>query len=150
MSDAPSIRRVVPEPAGPTTVAEAYDVARPADTGRPWLNVCMVATLDGSVTVDGRSGGLGNENDRRVLSTLRSLADVVIVGATTAVGEGYGPPKRTGLRIGVVTTRGRVDPRSPLFTSGAGFVKRTPRARTRGLEGPDGSFALLAADDGAE
>jgi riboflavin biosynthesis pyrimidine reductase len=82
----------------------------------------MVASLDGSVTIRGSSGGLGNATDSAVLSTLRSLADIVIVGAGTARGEGYGPPRRGGLRIGVATNRGDVDLSSPLFTSGAGFV----------------------------
>lgn len=82
----------------------------------------MVASLDGSVSIDGSSGGLGNANDLAVLSTLRDLADIVIVGARTARGEGYGPPKRAGLRVGVATNRGDVDLTTPLFTSGAGFV----------------------------
>lgn len=82
----------------------------------------MVTSLDGSVALDGASGGLGNANDRAVLATMRRVADVVVVGAATAAGEGYGPPKRPDLRIGVVTNSGRVDAGSALFTSGAGFV----------------------------
>lgn len=125
MSDTPArpaLRRLHPAPAGPTTVAEAYTVERPAPADRPWVGLCMVASLDGSVVVDGSSGGLGNPNDLDVLITLRSIADVVLVGAGTANGEGYGPPRKPGQRIGVATNRGSVDLDSALFTSGAGFV----------------------------
>jgi len=103
-------------------VREAYDVERPAPGDRPWVGLCMVTSLDGSIAVDGTSGTLGNSNDLDVLLTLRDLADVLIVGAATARGEGYGPPRRPGQRIGVVTDRGNVDLDSELFSSGAGFV----------------------------
>ena len=44
----------------------------------------MVSSADGAATVDGRSGGLGGSADRAVFSVLRSLADVILVGAGTA------------------------------------------------------------------
>jgi riboflavin biosynthesis pyrimidine reductase len=125
MSDqqsAPTVHRVVPAPGAPTTIREAYDIARPRPSARPWIGLCMVASLDGTVAVDGASGGLGNPNDLAVLVTLRSVADIVVVGAGTAAGEGYGPPSKVGQRIGVVTNSGRVDLSTELFTSGAGFV----------------------------
>lgn len=119
---APRLQRVHPAPAEPTTVRAAYDVERPRPPDRPWIGLCMVASLDGSVAVDGSSGGLGNPNDLDVLLTLRDLADVILVGAGTARGEGYGPPRKPGQRIAVATNSGRVDLDSPLFTSGAGLV----------------------------
>jgi riboflavin biosynthesis pyrimidine reductase len=82
----------------------------------------MIASLDGAIVIDGRSGPLGNPTDHQVLLTLRDLADVVLVGAGTARGEGYGPPSRPGLRVGVVTNSGSVDLSRRLFTSGAGFL----------------------------
>lgn len=124
----PALRRVhpIPDRDGTTTIAEAYSVERRSHPHRPWIGLCMVASLDGAVTVEGSSGGLGNPNDLELLITLRRLADVVVVGAGTARGEGYGPPRKPGQRIGVVTNRGTaggsVDPASPLFTSGAGFL----------------------------
>ena len=69
----------------------------------------MVASIDGSTVVSGASGELSSANDSAVMLRLRSLADVIIVGAGTVRAEGYGPPKRSGLRIGVVTASGRVD-----------------------------------------
>jgi riboflavin biosynthesis pyrimidine reductase len=103
-------------------VRAAYDVERPVPADRPWVGLCMVSSLDGSIAADGTSGTLGNRNDLDVLLTLRSLADLLLVGAGTARGEGYGPPAKPGQRIGVVTNRGSVDLDSDLFTSGSGFV----------------------------
>jgi riboflavin biosynthesis pyrimidine reductase len=122
MTGTPVLRRLHPKPALVTTVGEAYDVVRAAPASRPWVNLCMVSSLDGAVAVDGSSGGLGNANDREVLVTLRRLADVVLVGAGTAMGEGYGPPSKPGQRIAVATNSGRVDLDRPLFESGAGFL----------------------------
>jgi riboflavin biosynthesis pyrimidine reductase len=122
MTTSSSLRRLHPAPVTTTTVGDAYDVLRPAPADRPWMNLCMVSSLDGSVAIDGSSGGLGNPNDREVLTTLRRLADVVLVGAGTAMGEGYGPPSKPGQRIAVATNSGRVDLDRPLFESGAGFL----------------------------
>jgi riboflavin biosynthesis pyrimidine reductase len=88
----------------------------------------MVASIDGSTAVDGGSAKLGNTNDSAVLKQLRSIADVIIVGAGTARAEGYGPPSKPGQRIGVVTASARVDVDLPLFTSGAGFLITTTTA----------------------
>jgi riboflavin biosynthesis pyrimidine reductase len=102
----------------------------------------MIASLDGAVVVDGTSGALGNPNDRELLLTLRDMADVIVVGAGTVRGEGYGPPGRAGLRVGVVTNSGFIDAASPLFRSGAGFVITT---ETAGV--PDGVDVLRAGHD---
>ncbi len=120
--DRPSVERLLPRPAGPTTIEDAYDVDRAPLERRPWIELCMVASLDGSVAVDGSSGALGNPNDVAVLHTLLRLADVLIVGAGTVRHEGYGVPKKPGQRVGVVTNSGRVDLDRDLFTSGAGFL----------------------------
>jgi len=55
------------------------------------LRVNFIAALDGAISVDGRSGGLGTDGDRRVFRVLRALADAVLVGAGTASAEGYRP-----------------------------------------------------------
>ena len=82
----------------------------------------MVASLDGSTVVNGRSGALSNPNDSELFLTLRDLADVIVVGAGTARAEGYGPPRKAGQRVGVISNTGRVDADSALFASGAGFL----------------------------
>jgi riboflavin biosynthesis pyrimidine reductase len=116
------MRRLFEDPTDHVTVREAYDVERPRPDGRPWLGVCMVASIDGSTVVDSNSRSLSSKTDQEVLLTLRDLADVLIVGAATVRIEGYGPPRKRGQRVGVVSRRGDVDASSPLFTSGAGFL----------------------------
>ena len=121
------MRRLLPEPAelDDAGLIEAY--ALPA--GRH-LRVNFIASLDGAVTVDGRSEGLGSPGDRRIFQTLRALADVVLVGHGTAAAEGYramtadsavgrlrtsiGRPPTAS--IAVVSKRASLDPSSGLVT----------------------------------
>ncbi|MBI5090586.1 MAG: dihydrofolate reductase family protein [Actinobacteria bacterium] len=116
------MRRLHPHPIESISAREAYDVPRPRPSGRPWLGLCMVASVDGSTVIDHRSQALSSDADREVLSTLRSLADVIVVGAGTVRIEGYGPPRKPGQRIGVVSRRGDIDLTIPLFAGGAGFL----------------------------
>ena len=119
------LRRVLPVADGPITVPEAYAAPLGRHDERPWVGLCMVASIDGSTVVDGVSAGLSSANDSSVLLQLRSVAQVIIVGAGTMRGEGYGKPKKDGQRIGVVTRSGAVDTTSELFRSGAGFIITT-------------------------
>ncbi|MGZ4725417.1 MAG: dihydrofolate reductase family protein, partial [Ilumatobacteraceae bacterium] len=116
------MRRLFDHPTDHVTVREAYDVERPRPTDRPWLGLCMVSSIDGSTVLDSNSRGLSSKTDQEVLLTLRGLADVLIVGAATVRIEGYGPPRKPGQRVGVVSRKGNVDSTSALFTSGAGFL----------------------------
>jgi riboflavin biosynthesis pyrimidine reductase len=126
--------------------------------GRPWVELCMVASIDGSTVVSGASAELSSRNDSAVMLRLRSLADVIIVGAGTVSAEGYGPPRRPGLRIGVVTATGRIDATTPLFASGAGFVITTERSTIpegidvvrAGAQHVDLAAALTSLDDVCE
>ena len=101
------VRVLHPRPLGdaapPADLDEWYGMDRPLLAGRPWVGVCMIVSLDGSTSVGGRSGGLGKEGDHAVFAALRRAADVILVGSTTAAAEQYGPPKRPGQRVGVVT-----------------------------------------------
>ncbi|NLD85935.1 MAG: hypothetical protein GX636_08505 [Actinomycetales bacterium] len=54
------------------------------------VRAVMIASIDGSTTVDGRSGGLGTPTDKLVYDAMRARADVVMVGSGTALAEGYG------------------------------------------------------------
>jgi riboflavin biosynthesis pyrimidine reductase len=54
-----------------------------------WIRANMIASADGAVMVNGRSGGLSGPADRLVFTVLRSLADVIVVGAETARAERY-------------------------------------------------------------
>lgn len=72
----------------------AYPQGREAagpDAGRPWVRANMVTSADGAASLDGRSGGLSGAADRAVFAVLRSLADVILVGAGTARIEQYRP-----------------------------------------------------------
>jgi riboflavin biosynthesis pyrimidine reductase len=118
-----AVRRLFPEPALDVDLEEAYGAPiRTRVGGRPWVGLCMIASLDGSTVVAGKSAGLSNPDDAAVLAALRRAADAIVVGAATVRTEGYGPPKKSGQRIGVVTASGRVDPETPLFRSGSGFL----------------------------
>jgi riboflavin biosynthesis pyrimidine reductase len=82
-----------PGQASPATLdalAELY--AYPDDAalaGRPWVRANMVTSADGAAWLAGRAGGLSGLADRMVFSVLRSLADVILVGAGTARAERY-------------------------------------------------------------
>src|SRR5258708_22077632 len=69
----------------------------------------MVASLDGAISVQGRAGGLGSEADRHLFRVLRSLADVVVVGAGTVRAERYGPVKLAAELVAARRARGKPD-----------------------------------------
>ena len=106
---------------------EAYALA---DRFMPRVRMNFVMSLDGAVTVDGRSGGLGDPSDKLAMQVLRALADVVLVGAGTVRAEGYGGMRVDeadaawrrlhGLasqpRIAVVSSRLDLSPEHPFFT----------------------------------
>lgn len=79
----------------PPAVAEVAALYRtdswPGAPDRPWLRANMIASADGASALDGRTGGLGGPADRMVFNVLRSLADVIVVGAGTARDERYKP-----------------------------------------------------------
>jgi riboflavin biosynthesis pyrimidine reductase len=121
------MRRLLPDPAelDDAGLVDAYRVPE-----RRHLRVNFIASLDGAVAVDGRSGGLGSPGDRRIFQVLRALADVVLVGHGTAAAEGYRPVLpdspvgrlRTSIgrpptaSIAIVSKRASLDPASGLVT----------------------------------
>jgi 5-amino-6-(5-phosphoribosylamino)uracil reductase len=96
--------------------------AYPEGLTAPYVRVNFVASADGAVTVDGRSGGLGSDGDRRVFGLLRRLADVVLAGAGTVRAEDYRGARLPTLGtdtpppVAVVTGSADLDPASRLFT----------------------------------
>jgi 5-amino-6-(5-phosphoribosylamino)uracil reductase len=56
-----------------------------------WLRANMVSSLDGAAQAEGQSTALSGQADREIFHVLRSLADVIVVGAGTVRAEGYGP-----------------------------------------------------------
>jgi riboflavin biosynthesis pyrimidine reductase len=82
---------------------------RPAPEGRPWLLVNMISSLDGAITVQGKSGKLGGPADRAVFGALRAVADVVMAGAGTVRAESYGPVRLTPEQRAERTARGQAE-----------------------------------------
>jgi riboflavin biosynthesis pyrimidine reductase len=64
----------------------------------------FVESADGATALDGRSGPLGGETDRTAMQVLRTMADVVLVGAGTVRVEGYG-----GVAVSERDSRWRVE-----------------------------------------
>ncbi|MFD2094215.1 dihydrofolate reductase family protein [Blastococcus deserti] len=121
------MRRLLPDPAelDDAALVEAYRLP-----GGRSLRVNFVASLDGAITVDGVSEGLGSPGDRRIFRVLRALSDAVLVGHGTAAAEGYRPITadsavgRLRASLGrpptapvvVVSHRASLDPRTLLVT----------------------------------
>lgn len=143
------MRRLLPTVLLDVDIAEAFAVP---DGGH--LRAQFISSVDGASAVGGASGGLGGEEDRALLLTLRGLADAVLVGATTARRENYGGVKLDDeLRrhrqdagrpasppVVVVSARAEFDPGARLFldTTVPPIVVTTERAaanKGRDLEG---------------
>ncbi|MCW2572480.1 MAG: bifunctional deaminase-reductase domain protein [Frankiales bacterium] len=87
------LQRIFPG-SGDVDIAEVYGGSlAPPHADRPHVTVNMVASVDGKTAIDGRSGGLSSPPDKAIFRLLRSLADVVLVGAGTVRAESYGTVK---------------------------------------------------------
>jgi len=125
----------------------AYAPPMKLDPESGFVRCNMISSYDGAVALDGRSGTLGGPADRRVFQTLRSWADVILVGAGTVRAEGYGPARlndslqvlrrergqRPLPQIAIVTRSGNLDWGSPLFTDEQSFplIVTTRRFETK-------------------
>ena len=85
------MRSLLPLPSDRVNLFEAYSSGVPHTHLGPFVRVNMISSLDGAIAVGGRSGGLGGPGDKLLFAVLRSLCDVVLVGAGTARIERYGP-----------------------------------------------------------
>jgi riboflavin biosynthesis pyrimidine reductase len=108
----PIPRRGRRQEAGPavTALSALYAYPDAAAGVAPWLRASMVASVDGAASLDGRSGGLSGDADRLVFSVLRSLADVILVGAGTARAEGYRPVRDSEVWAALRAGRAPVPP----------------------------------------
>ena len=92
-----------------------------------WLRANMVSSADGAASLAGATKDLSSDTDRRVFALLRTLADVIVVGAATVTAEHYKPARpqelwhhlRSGRSatppIAVITSGLDLDPAAPLF-----------------------------------
>jgi riboflavin biosynthesis pyrimidine reductase len=100
-----------------------------------WLRANMVATADGAASLNGVTQGISSDTDRRVFALLRTLCDVILVGASTVREEKYKPARPQELwshlregrpptpPIAVVTGRLDLDPDSPLITAAPAYAR---------------------------
>lgn len=157
------MRALLPHTSEEVDLVEAYAIlSGPGE--RPFVRCNMISTLDGAITINGRSGLLGGPADRSVFQVLRSLSDVILVGAGTARTEGYGPVALDDeLRasraargqpdvppIAVVTGSGNLDWSAPFFTEAeARPVVVTTRASDPGarLRAEAVADVVIAGDD---
>jgi riboflavin biosynthesis pyrimidine reductase len=93
----------------------------------------MVASVDGAISLDGRSQPISGKSDWFLFGLQRALADVIVVGAGTARSEDYGPgrarPEFAHLRaaasqaesptLALVTASARLDPDAKFFGGSA-------------------------------
>jgi riboflavin biosynthesis pyrimidine reductase len=87
------MRRLLPWPPADGLTDDDLRAAYQVPPGdRPHVRVNFVTSLDGASTIDGRSAGLATPGDQRIFRLLRTLADVVLVGAGTVRTEGYAGP----------------------------------------------------------
>ncbi|MFB7892297.1 pyrimidine reductase family protein [Microbacterium sp. NPDC056044] len=84
------------------TRAELFDAYALHGRDGTCVRMNFVSSADGAVTLGGTSGALGGETDRELMQVLRTMADVVLVGAGTVRAEGYG-----GLKVGAVDVEWR-------------------------------------------
>ena len=130
------MRALLPKPVDDVDVHAIY-AADWLDTGGLRMN--FIASVDGAAQADGKSAGLQTPGDNAVFVALRDLADVVLVGAGTAVVEGYRPIRIGDRRAEVRRTYGlaatlptaiasrtlRMDPTAPIFAGRADTIVLT-------------------------
>jgi riboflavin biosynthesis pyrimidine reductase len=119
-----TLRQLLPAGQGDPDLAALYTYP-----DGPWLRANMVSSVDGAASLKGASAGLSSDTDRRLFALLRTLSDVIVVGAATVRTERYKPARFneawSGLRAGrtptppiaVITRSLDLDPDSPLITA---------------------------------
>ncbi|MCP4437246.1 MAG: hypothetical protein GY812_17350 [Actinomycetia bacterium] len=92
----------------PASMLEMLDSDRPEPPeGRPSVSTNMVMSLDGAYSLDGTSGGLSSPTDHALFIAQRSLADYIIVGASTVRAEMYRRPSVTDEAARIRALRGQ-------------------------------------------
>ncbi|HEX5018755.1 MAG TPA: pyrimidine reductase family protein [Actinomycetes bacterium] len=156
------MRRLLPLPLADEldvdALAEHY--AYPDD--RAVLRANMVTSVDGAVTLGGRSKPISGDADWYLFGLQRALADVIVVGAGTARAEGYGPgrsrPEFAHLRerkdqasaptLALVTRKGDLDPDAGYLGGTARPIVITGTAGFHNLgEVAERADVIVAGDD---
>jgi riboflavin biosynthesis pyrimidine reductase len=112
---------------------------------RRWVRANFVTTLDGAAQgSDKKSGTLSSAADRSIFALLRSLCDVVLVGANTTRVEGYQPVRASELDA---ETRSRLG-LAPV--PAVAVVTRSLDVDPSLLEGGDAPTLVITTDDAAD
>jgi riboflavin-specific deaminase-like protein len=109
-----TVRRLLPDLGDEVDLSAAYAVDSPRH-----VRANFVSSLDGSVSLEGKSAGLSSPADKQLFHLLRAVSDVVLVGAGTVRVENYGGAREVDGRtppIAVVTRSLDLDPTARLFT----------------------------------
>ena len=123
------LHRVHPDPE-PVDLLDLYLSDDRSVPDRPWVMANMISSIDGATAIDGRSTGLGEEDDPQVFWAIRAVPDVVLVGAGTVTAEDYQPvvldserrERRAALgkaevpTLAIVSGRLSVDPEARVFS----------------------------------
>lgn len=95
--------------------------------GPRWLVTNMVTSIDGATAIEGGSTRLSDDDDRALFHALRSISDVVLVGAGTVRSENYRPIRPVS---GVAEQReARGQRPAPLLVIVSGRLSLDPEAR---------------------
>ncbi|MBT8240271.1 MAG: dihydrofolate reductase family protein [Acidimicrobiia bacterium] len=88
------MRQIFPAaPDDDVDVRALYASEERARPDRPWVTMNMISSVDGGISIDGVSGGLGGPGDKAVFSALRGMADVILVASGTVIAENYRKPQ---------------------------------------------------------
>jgi riboflavin biosynthesis pyrimidine reductase len=137
--------------------------AYPEDLSHPRLRANFIASIDGAVTLDGSGRKLGTQTDRRVFIRLREVADVVLIGATTAASKPYADIQlgadaqtwrashglSTALRLAVVSGRAVIPPQllhNPTVPPIVFVSASAPSSARRALEASGAVVTEMAED----
>jgi riboflavin biosynthesis pyrimidine reductase len=107
-----------------------FSEPRSSGTGRPWVMLNIVSSIDGATAVDQGATALSDDDDRALFHVLRAVSDVILVGAGTVRAEDYRPVKSTeasrearrdrGMtpvaRLAIVSGRLNLDPGARVFS----------------------------------
>lgn len=136
------VRQLLPTPVEDVDPGRVYaDPLRQGPDGRPWVVANMVASVDGRAAVEGRTAALSGAADRAVFNLLRTLADVVLVGAGTVRAERYGPV-RNGAQPPIAVVSRSLD----LDWSGSLFADAAQRTQILTCAGADPDRRARAAE----
>lgn len=128
------VRALLPEPVPDVDVHSHYAAGWVETRG---VRANMITSVDGAAAAGGLSAGLQVPGDTAVFTALRDLADIVLVGWSTASAESYGPvrlddPRRVArARFGLTAPVPlAVVSRSLAIDPGAGVFAADAQART--------------------